>query len=30
VLGSFLTAYPQDPAADQAGFFLATALLELV
>jgi uncharacterized protein YfaS (alpha-2-macroglobulin family)/TolA-binding protein len=28
-LDDFLTAYPQDPAADQASFSMATALLEL-
>ncbi len=29
MLGNFLTAYPEDPAADQASFSLANALLEL-
>ncbi|HEX7449417.1 MAG TPA: tetratricopeptide repeat protein [Pirellulales bacterium] len=29
MLDSFLTAYPEDPAADQASFSLANALLEL-
>ena len=29
MLDSFLTAYPEDPAADQAAFSLANALLEL-